>query len=348
MLEVDNSYLLGDTLAANTEDRRAQILRAVVESYITSAEPIGSAQLATMAGIAVSSATIRNDMSYLEQEGYLAQPHTSSGRVPTERGYRRYVDELMPMDSTEEEKRSQIEEFFNVAHGELEHLLGSTTKLLTNITDCAAVVTGPSPQRAPILKVQYVAISKNALLCVVIDVNGSVEKATIPWPLEMSELDLAELSDQMTAHFVGKEPGKVDSPPEVDRDGDRVKLAFLGVKEALDGAERDGIYLSGASKVAASFDAVDTVRSVISILERQYLVVSLIRSVISKGQSVAIGSENGISSLKECTVVAFPYTIDGVAMGSVGLIGPTRMKYGSVIGAVELVSENLSKRLSEG
>ncbi|MDA8195855.1 MAG: heat-inducible transcriptional repressor HrcA [Actinomycetota bacterium] len=335
-------------MASNTEDRRAQILRAVVESYISSAEPVGSAQLASMAGIAVSPATIRNDMSYLEQEGYLAQPHTSSGRVPTERGYRRYVDELMPADSTEEEKRYQIEEFFNVAHGELEHLLGSTTKLLTNITDCAAVVTGPSPQRASILKVQYIEISKNSLLCVVVDINGSVEKATIPWPYDVSEKVLFEVSELMTSHFVGKEPGKVDSPPEFDDNSEMIKIAFLGVKEALSEAERDGIYLSGASRVAASFDAVDTVRSVISILERQYLVVSLIRSVIGKGQSVAIGSENGISSLKECAVVAFPYTIDGVTMGSVGLIGPTRMKYGSVIGAVELVSENLSKRLSEG
>ncbi|CAG4929016.1 MULTISPECIES: heat-inducible transcriptional repressor HrcA [Acidithrix] len=336
-------------MGSHSDDRRARILRAVVEGYVGTAEPVGSAYIVATTDIAVSSATIRNDMSFLESEGYLRQPHTSAGRVPTEKGYRRYVDELMG-EADGGNKSDQVLGFFKSAHLEIDELLGATTTLLTNLTNCAAIITGPSPQRAQIISVKFVGLASRLVLAVVVDVNGSVEKRAIEWPLDVDYGQLEQLSEVMTDHFKEKEPHSVDEAPYFDDldFSNLVSRCFVAVKSAVADAERDGVFIGGASTVAASFNALETVRGIISILERHYLVVSLLRSVISTGQAVAIGSEHGLTSLRECAVVAAPYSIDGIQVGSVGLIGPTRMNYGSVIGAVQLVSENLGKRLSEG
>ena len=177
-----------------------------------------------------------------------------------------------------------------------------------------------------------------------------MEKRTIVWPGEVDSGQLAEIGNAMTAHFREREVRDVDSPPRFE-DPELDKLgayAFVAVREAVREADRDGVFIEGASRIAASFGAVETVRDVISILERHYLVVTLMRSLLSRGQGVAIGSEHGVSSLRECAVVVAPYSVDGVEVGTIGLIGPTRMNYASAIGVANLVSENLSRRLSEG
>ncbi len=335
---------------AGVDDRRASILRAVIEAYINSAEPVGSAHVASLPGIGVSSATIRSEMNALEAEGYLQQPHTSAGRVPTERGYRRYVDELMTSIDVGPERIDRVDHFFNHAHLEIEELLSSTSRLLTSITDCAAVVTGPSPQRTHVLSVQLVSLGGRAVLIVVVDANGSVEKRTMEWPSEPEERHLIEIGTILTNHFRNREVREVDDiPHSPDAMVDTlIPACILAAKEAVRGAERDGVFIDGASRVVRAFDALETVRGIISILERHYMVVSLMRSILSKGQGVAIGSEHGLSSLRECAVIVAPYRVDGVQVGTVGLIGPTRMNYGSVIGVAQLVSEGLGKRLSEG
>ncbi|MDA8373635.1 MAG: heat-inducible transcriptional repressor HrcA [Actinomycetota bacterium] len=335
---------------AGVDDRRSTILRAIIEAYIDAAEPVGSAYLASLPGMRVSPATIRNVMSALEGEGYLHQPHTSAGRVPTEKGYRRYVDELMTSADPGPDRAGQVQGFFAKAHQEIEELLSSTTHLLTRMTDLAAVVTGPSAHRARIVSVQLVALSSRTVVVVVVDANGSVEKRTIVWPGEVDSGQLADIGNALTAHFREREVRDVDSPPRFE-DPELDKLgayAFVAVREAVRDAERDGVFIEGASRIAASFGAVETVRDVISILERHYLVVTLMRSLLSRGQGVAIGSEHGVSSLRECAVVVAPYSVDGVEVGTIGLIGPTRMNYASAIGVANLVSENLSRRLSEG
>lgn len=335
---------------SGVDDRRASILRAVIEAYINSAEPVGSVHVASLPGIEVSSATIRNEMSTLEAEGYLRQPHTSAGRIPTEKGYRKYVDELIPSVAVGPDRVDMVEGLFNKTHFEIEELLVSTSRLLTSITDCAAVVTGPSPQRTHILSIQLVGLGPRSVLLVAVDANGSIEKRTIDWPIETSAKHLVELSAILTSHFRNREVRDVeDTPHSSDADIEAlIPNCMVAAKEAVRGAEREVVFIEGASRVVQSFDALDTIRGIISILERHYMVVSLMRSVLSRGQGVAIGSEHGLSSLRECAVVVAPYRVDGVAVGTVGLIGPTRMNYGSVIGIAQLVSDNLSKRLSEG
>jgi hypothetical protein len=161
------------------DERKAAILRAVVEEYIDTAQPVGSAHVAKAPGVSVSSATVRNDMAALEQEGYLRQPHTSAGRVPTEKGYRFFVDALGQPPTLRGAKAEQVRSFFEQAHGELEHMLHETSTLLGNLTSYAGVVIGPPPAEAHVRSVQLVALAPTAVLAVVVLSNGMVEKHTL-------------------------------------------------------------------------------------------------------------------------------------------------------------------------
>ena len=335
---------------SDIDERRGAILRAVVESYVRAGEPVGSAYVASLPQIAVSPATIRNEMSALDTAGYLRQPHTSAGRIPTEKGYRHYVDALMGDSHVKQQDAEQVGDFFSGTHKEIEDLLFSTARLLTSITDCVAIVTGPSPTQARVVSVQLIALGHRNVLIMVVDANGSVEKRTVEWPGEPDEAVLAEIGRRLTTHFRAKEAGEVGSAPKAeDPELDALLSAsFKAAKDAVADAELDGIFIDGTSTVASSFDALETVRGIISILERHYTVLSLMRKVMSRGQVVSIGSEHGIRPLSECAVIVEPYRVDGVEVGTVGLIGPTRMNYGSVIGTARLVSDGLGRRLSEG
>src|SRR5437867_2275997 len=161
------------------DERRAAILRAVVEGYIETAQPVGSSHVARHGGVSVSPATIRNEMVALEQDGYLTQPHTSAGRVPTDKGYRFFVDSLVGPGHLDAARRQQVKSFFDSAHGALEDMLHSTSQLLAGLTDYAAVVVGPAHEQATIRSVQLVGIGGRTGLLVAVLSNGVIEKATI-------------------------------------------------------------------------------------------------------------------------------------------------------------------------
>ncbi len=331
------------------DSRKAAILRAVVDEYVQCAEPVGSSLLARIAGIQVSPATIRNEMNLLEHEGYLTQPHTSAGRIPTDKGYRYYVDTFVSDTNDSDVMQFQsVEEFFTKAHGALAEMFSDTSRLLTNLTNYAAVVTGPSPETVLIRSVQLISLDPKRVLLLMVDSKGAVEKKTLELSIEISESELEVASNFLTRRLRGVPLGSLDEPeplgePLVDQ------ICVLAVESLREfQGETESVYIEGASKVASAFDAVDTVRRVLVTLEQHFLVVSLIRDVLSKGQKVAIGSELGIAPLAECSVVVSPYVVEGEQVGSIGLVGPTRMNYPKVLAAVNLVSAGLGKRLSEG
>lgn len=340
--------LEGRTVSGTMDERKAAILRAVVDEYVQLAEPVGSSHIAKVADFNVSSATIRNEMNILEQEGYLAQPHTSAGRIPTDKGYRYYVDTFVKAnDGSEINQVKSIDEFFTKAHGALAEMFSETSRLLTNLTNYAAVVTGPSPETVLIRSVQLVSLAPTRILLLMVDSRGVVEKKSLDVDWEVDESELEQVSNYLTRKLRGV---SIRSLSEAELMGnanlDRLcHLATDALKE-LQG-ETESVYIEGASKVASAFDAVETVRRVLVTLEQHFLVVTLIRDVLSKGQSVAIGAELGLAPLAECSVVVSPYVVEGEQVGSIGLVGPTRMNYPKVLAAVNLVSAGLGKRLSE-
>lgn len=332
------------------DERKAAILRAVVECHIRTAQPVSSAYVAQIAGLGVSAATVRNEMAALEQEGYLLQPHSSAGRVPTDKGYRFFVDSLSGPAPLEPAQTELVRLFFARTHGEIERLLAETSGLLSRLTDYAAVVVGPSaPEPGRVRSLQLVKLAAHLVLAVAVLGNGAVERRAIETPSEVTEGQVEMASNAVGAWLTGASLDKVGSPAPT---GDPVvdSLAAAALEALRHPEEPDGghVFVGGAARMAAAFEAVGTIRKVLSILEQQYVLVSLLRDVLDRGLTVAIGAEHGLQPLADCSVVVAPYEIDGERAGTVGVLGPTRMHYEHALAAVAVVSDKLSQALSEG
>jgi len=334
---------------AALDARKAAILEAVVTEYIGTAQPVGSQHVAGVAGVHVSSATIRSEMVALEHEGYLVQPHTSAGRIPTDKGYRFFVDHLAEPGLLGSAARVKVRRFFDQVHGEMEDMLERTSGLLSELTECAAVVVAPSHETVAIRSVQLVGLAPRLGLLVVVLADGAVEKRSV----ELDEDVADELWSAATAHLQPAVQGhRLGGPLGVAPTGDEQLDRLLGPAAVALGSlgraeEMEHVFVGGPSRLAAAFDAVETVRQVLSILEQQLVVVSLLRDVLDRGLSVAIGTEHGFEALASCAVVVAPLTVEGRGTGAVGLLGPTRMNYPQALAAAHLVGERLGERLGE-
>lgn len=329
------------------DERKAAILQAVIEEYIETALPVGSSTVVESDVVQVSPATVRNDMAQLESEGYLTQPHTSAGRVPTEKGYRYFVDHLGQAQLSRPQRR-QVSVFFEQLRGEIEGMMRETAGLLTSLTNYAAVVVDDTDESADVRSVQLVPLSDQVMLLVVVMGNGQVVKHTLDPGPDLGDDDVLDavllLREAMEGRPLADPRPLIPSP-----NGRAVALANLAHRVSL-AAEREAgrVYVDGASRVVDSFGAVESVGRVLTILEQQLLVVSLLADVVDRGLTVAIGSETGVAPLAECSIVVSPYEIDGELAGSVAVLGPTRMNYQHALSAVAAVSQQLTTRLSEG
>jgi len=329
------------------DERKATILEAVVEAYIDTAQPVGSAVVARMPGIVVSSATVRNEMAALEREGYLIQPHTSAGRIPTEAGYRFFVDSIgRDAGTLGEVDARRVRSFFDHARGEIELRLQATSQLLSDLTSYAAVVVGPGQDPAMVRSVQLVELSATDVLVVVVLSDGAVIKRHLEMTEPVDPAHLAAAEGHLRAAFDGN---PLTHLPDVPASGDALVDAVAAwsrraLLEPVDGP----VFVGGASRMAAQFEAVDTVREVLTILEEQLLVVTLLSDLVDRGLSVAIGSETGLQPLADCSVVVAPYSVEGEDAGTIGLVGPTRMDYPRALAAVTVVSGRLGRSLESG
>ncbi len=332
--------------AQDLDLRKAAILEAVVSEYIGTAQPVGSHHVALAAGINVSSATIRSEMVALEREGYLTQPHTSAGRIPTDKGYRFFVDQLTEPGVLGPAQRQKVSRFFEQVHGEMEEMLERTTGLLSELTSYASVVLSPSHEAAVVRSVQLVGLGPRVALLVAVLADGAVEKRSIDLGEEVPDEVLAAASARLHAAAHSQPLGAAEVPPaggEVMVD--HVVALAHSVLGELGSEAHDRVFVGGPSRLAAAFDAADTVRAVLATLEQQLVVVSLLRDVLERGLTVAIGAEHGYEPLSSCAVVVAPVSVDGQSAGAVGLLGPTRMNYPQALAAARVVGERLGERL---
>ena len=333
------------------DTRKAAILKAVVEEYIETAQPVGSATVARVPELGVSSATVRNEMGVLEREGFLVQPYTSAGRIPTDKGYRFFVDSLSRPGSLGPAQSQQVRDFFDHAHGELEKMLHDTSRLLVNLTDCAAVVIAPSHEVATILSVQLLARGPHSTLLVVVLSNAAVEKRSFELAEDVTDVELATTSAHLSRFLVGTAfgaGGVVPVPATGDAKVDVLARAALASLHGGPEHDLESVFVGGTARMAAAFDAIGTIRQVLTILEQQFVIVSLLQDVLNRGLSVAIGTEHGVIPLADCSVVVAPYQVEGEPAGTVGVLGPTRMHYEQALAAVAVVSQRLGKALTEG
>lgn len=332
------------------DDRKASILGALVEAYIETAQPVGSGRLSSAWSVDVSPATVRTEMAQLQEAGYLVKPHTSAGRVPTEKGYRFFVDNLVEPVRLAAIDRRQVRSFFGNAHGEMEWILQETSQLLAAMTGSAGVVVAPDSDHEILRSVQIVDLGAGHALLVVVTANGSVEKHALE--LADDDLDFEETLARVTSHLLDYLRGhRLAALPTVPLTGqeliDRVLVQVRGALDDL-AAIQETAYVGGASVMAETLEDTDRVRRVLDLLERQIVVVGLIRDLMDRGLSVAIGSETGVEPLAGCSLVVAPYKIAGEAAGSIGVLGSTRMDYPQVLATVGVVGRWLGDHLTEG
>jgi heat-inducible transcriptional repressor len=326
--------------------RKATILKAVVVEHIDTAQPVGSSAVAASADLDVSSATVRSEMVALEREGYLAQPHTSAGRIPTDKGYRYFVDHLQSgvLGSVQQH---QVKEFFAGVRGEVEEVLEQTSTLLSQMTNYTSVVMSASHAHATILSVQLVNLDAHHHLLVTVFSDGSVVKHSLTPSFEATPKEVMEASRQLNALLINTSlETRVQVPSRRDSVANLVREAVSLLHAQQPVMEGEQVFIGGSSRVAEVFDGVETVRKVLAILEQELLVVSLVQDILDQGLSVAIGSEHGFEPLSTCALIVAPVTIDGVPAGAVGLLGPTRMKYREAMAAAEVVSAQLTRHFA--
>ena len=310
---------------------------------------MGSSTVSARTEVAVSSATVRNDMTQLEREGYLVQPHTSAGRIPTEKGYRFFVDTLTGTESLSPTNVRLVRDFFATTHGELEQMLAETSRLLSDVTGTAAVVVGEANEVSTVRSVQLVDLSPRTILAVMVMSNGAIVKRTMELDQDVtpSELSAAHalVNDRMVGSSLHAPTPKLAVPQQ-----EGAALAAAAVSALREAAEAEGqhMFVDGRSRIAGSFDARETIEAVLGILEQQFVVVSLLKELVDGGLAVSIGSESGVAPLADCSLVVAPYQVGGESVGAIAVLGPTRMNYPETLSAVALVSQRLSRLLTEG
>jgi heat-inducible transcriptional repressor len=336
------------------DERKAAVLRAIVEQYVDTAQPVGSQTVTSTTGLGVSAATVRNEMSLLEREGYIAQPHPSAGRVPTDRGYRYYVDHLAGSGQLPATERRRIVEFFSSATRAMDQLLAQTSHLLAGVTAHAAVVVGPETQAVVVRAANLVLLQPTVVLAVVVLSNGSVEKEVVVFDDDVSEPDLDAASARFAQLLAGRRLADVAAADEPaagarpDRVGAIVDAAHVALSTRLAQHDSEPLYVGGASRLAAEHDAFVTTSTarLLELLEQHVVLASLMRELLGPGLTVSIGSENTSLDLRECSLVLAPYLVEGEIAGTVGVLGPTRMDYRKAQAAVATVSQRLGRQLS--
>lgn len=336
-------------------DRRGQILRALVSHYVTSGEPVGSKTLVERYRLGVSAATVRNELAALEEAGLIYQPHTSAGRIPTDAGYRFFVDRFAGDGKLPEKEARQVRSFFVEPRWELEDALRQTASLLSTLTDHAAVVFSPTLDRSTVRHLELVLLPGQRAMVVVVTDTGRVENHVIRVPDRIDDGHLSQASEMLTRVVADLPLEKV--PSKVSEELARFPLELREVVGAVASVladershhDAERIYLEGTSNIVdeAKFSDLETVRQVIEALEHRRLLLEVLAETFSIDRvSIRIGAENSIEEMQACAVIAAPYVLEGNAVGSLGVVGPTRMDYRRTIAAVHEVASSLGRMLS--
>jgi heat-inducible transcriptional repressor len=327
------------------EDRRSEVLRVLVEEYIRTGEPVSSRSIATHSRLAVSAATIRNDLVALEQEGYVIQPHTSAGRIPTATAYRYYVDHLNPT-RLRSEAHDRVSSFFGDVHSELSKLLQATSDLLAEITDLPSVVMAPGVARDRIRALHIVQVTTDQILMLVVTEGGRVVQQRGRVRVPVTPLEIEHGQRLMATAVVGSEMGLGAVPPtEVLSDLDNpTRELVLTISDCLHLAATAGseMFVGGSQRTTSLWQDPGSAQRILEILQREAEMMKLLAR--ASGMSIQIGSEIEDPSL-DMAVVSKTFDASGEA-GSVGVIGPMRMNYKRAISAVEEVSRELEDQIS--
>ncbi|MEN9715270.1 MAG: hypothetical protein RJA35_737 [Actinomycetota bacterium] len=334
-------------------ERSAEVLRAIVQDYISTREPVGSKALVERHGFDVSAATIRNDMALLEEEQLIAQPHTSSGRIPTDKGYRLFVDKLAEVKPLSVAERSAIEGFLTDG-ADLDDVLGRTVRLLAQLTNQMAMVQYPTLGKAKVRSIEAVPVTDSKILLILITDANRIEQHVVDFGKPVDAILLAEMRAKLNTLLVGAQLASVatklaDFEQEFAPERRRFALDFMGnLVELVDANRSEKLLVAGAANLARrENDLGSDFSGLLDAVEQQVVLLRLMNELNSDadGLAVGIGRENSLEGFANTTVVVSGYQTDGAESARLGVLGPTRMDYTTNMASVRAVARYLSKLL---
>jgi heat-inducible transcriptional repressor len=335
------------------DKRQQKILKSVVHRFITTGSPVGSKSLAQSLNLGISAATIRNELNKLEGMGYLYQPHTSAGRVPTDLGYRFFVDSLSGRTRLREEEKNAIITLFSHKTKELENLLQETSTLLSRLTSAAAMVIAPRLRRNTIKHVDLVNLAEDIILLVIITDTGRVEKKVMDVKDSDEIVDLEEIQSFLNRNLQGRGLGKM-TDLSLHRDLKNLRSPLIAaraiavIRDILSENEYEKVFVGGTVNLLRYLDGegVKRIENLLEHFEEQYFLLNMLSEALgSRELLVRIGDENLYKELQTFSLIATPYAIGEEMVGTVSVLGSTRMDYARVIPTVDFIAKSLSHTL---
>ncbi|RQD78388.1 MAG: heat-inducible transcription repressor HrcA [Halanaerobium sp. MSAO_Bac5] len=340
------------------DKRKQRILQAIIQEHIISASPIGSRTLAKKYSLDVSPATIRNEMADLEDLGYLEQPHTSAGRIPSDKGYRYYVDELIRREKQDVSGIiKNIEDLYQDLQN-VQDIISGMAKMLSNITHYTALVSEPKTQVSRLKKVEIMQLENNSLLVVLVTDTGMVNNKIIKLQQSLSARKISYLNSFLSDKLENKLLSELDLNYLNSLEKELLAKLDLSVDlfkqfyNELEGAfEPDGVkvYLGGTSYILEQpeFNDLERLKKMLKLLDQEEMLKKIINSISNQDLEIKIGQENELEDIKNCSLVVATYYISNRAVGKIGVIGPTRMEYPRVISSVDVISDILGNLISK-
>ena len=332
------------------DDRKKRILQAVVQDYITSAEPVGSRTLARKYDLGVSSATIRNEMADLEMLGYLEHIHTSSGRIPSSKGYRLYVDSLLPVQPMTEQEKATINKWYQSKVQQVDQVFQETAKIISRMTRNVSLVLAPQLSTAAFRCMQFLPLDDHRVIAVLMTDAGFVENRIMEMPAGAAFEDFQRMAKVINETLAGHTLGAIQggSLKRIEKeigDSDLYESALHLIDKALDSQKKERLYLGGTTEMLEQpeFHNVDKVKELLVMLEKDQLMKDILKAHLGDGLTVSIGQENEYSGIKDCSIITATYHLDGELLGSMAVLGPTRMEYGRTMSLLNYMNQNLTE-----
>ena len=336
-------------------ERKKKILQIIIEDYISSAEPVGSRTITRKYDLGLSPATIRNEMSDLELLGYLEQPHTSAGRIPSAQAYRFYVDALIEPGTLTDNDMALIDGWYNERRRNIDDIFQSTAKILSRMTQNVSMVLTNQQTIANFCYLKFLPLdSQHAILCIVAD-DGSIDTNVVDIPLGMSSEEMDYLAGKMSKLLENHNLSdiSVEILQNVHTDVVEDKLIFSSLLQAVrkmtGRRQEQKVFLGGTKQLLnqPEFRDVERVRNLLGILEEEKVLKDLLQGGEDSGLKVTIGSENKFTGIQDCSMVQATYRLNGQIVGTMAVLGPTRMEYGKVISVMDYLHKYLKTILDK-
>ena len=331
------------------DERKKRVLQAIIEEYIKTAEPVSSNAIMNCEGLECSSATIRNEMAELEKMGYLEKTHTSSGRVPSAKGYRFYVDELLEDDKMTVEEIKYVSDKLETKVNELEDIMEIASSTISEITHYTTVSIGPSSDIQKIENIKFVLLSSRMMMAIILTDSGLVKETIIKFDEDITENQVQTLSYMFNNKLKGEPITKIDRPLEkylVEEMRYSVNLIKPIIEQMKKVVEEEKIHLEGANKLfeLPEFNSLEVAKNFVNILDERELMADMLSTGFAKDINVYIGEENEKEELKDFSIVTFKHRIGNKDLGTIGIIGPKRMNYAKVISVMKYISKKLNEK----